>query len=82
MVWHGMFRVVPFAFSVEKSTPAGKKYTCDAGGAGDKLRLCVGWDGITEPLHDLITAQRATKAFLCPEGSFAILVWIIVHDNI
>ena len=34
-----MFRVVPFAFSVEKSTPAGKKYTSGAGGAGDKLQL-------------------------------------------
>ena len=35
----GMFRVVPFAFSVEKSTPAGKKYASSAGGAGDKLQL-------------------------------------------
>ena len=34
-----MFRMVPFAFSVEKSTPAGKKYTSGAGGAGDKLQL-------------------------------------------
>ena len=39
MAWHGMFRVLPFAFSVEKSTPAGKKYTSGAGGAGDKLQL-------------------------------------------
>ena len=31
MVWHGMFRVVPFAFSVEKSTPDGKKYASGAG---------------------------------------------------
>ena len=40
MVWHGLFRVIPFAFSVEKSTPAGKKYTSSAGDAGDKLQLC------------------------------------------
>ena len=39
MAWHGMFKVVPFAFSVEKSTPAGKKYTSSAGGAGDKSQL-------------------------------------------
>ena len=39
MVWHGMFRVVPFAFSVEKSTPAEKKYASGAGGAGDKSQL-------------------------------------------
>ena len=38
----GMFRVVPFAFSVEKSTPDGKKYASGAGGAGDKLQLCLG----------------------------------------
>ena len=37
--WHGMFRMVPFAFSVEKSTPAGKKYTSGACGACDKLQL-------------------------------------------
>ena len=36
----GMFRVVAFAFSVEKSTPAGKKFASGAGGAGDKLQLC------------------------------------------
>ena len=39
MAWHGMFRVVPFVFSLEKSTPAGKKYTSGAGDAGDKLQL-------------------------------------------
>ena len=37
-----MFRMVPFAFSVEKSTPAGKKYTRGACGACDKLQLWVG----------------------------------------
>ena len=37
-----MFRVVPFVFSLEKSTPAGKKYTSGAGGAGEKLQLCTG----------------------------------------
>ena len=43
-----MFRMVPFAFSVEKSTPTGKKYTSGACGAGDKLQLCVSfkWDWI------------------------------------
>jgi len=40
MTWYGMFSVIPFAFCVEKSTPAGKKYTSGAGGAGDKLQLC------------------------------------------
>ena len=40
MAWHGMIRVVPFTFSVEKSTPAGTKYTSSAGDAGDKLQLC------------------------------------------
>ena len=40
MAWHGMFRVVPFVFSLEKNTPAGKKYASGAGGAGDKLQLC------------------------------------------
>ena len=40
MAWHSMFRVVPFAFSVEKSTPPGKKYASSAGGAGDKSQLC------------------------------------------
>ena len=30
-----------FAFSVEKSTPAGKKYASGAGGAGDKSQLCT-----------------------------------------
>ena len=34
-----MFRMVPFAFSVEKSTPAGKKYTSSACGACDKSQL-------------------------------------------
>ena len=36
----GMFRVVPFAFSVEKSTPAGKKYASGASGASDKSQVC------------------------------------------
>ena len=27
----------------KKSTPAGKKYTSGAGGAGDKSQLWVGW---------------------------------------
>ena len=41
MAWHSMFRVVPFAFSVEKSTPAGKMYASGVGGAGDQSQLCV-----------------------------------------
>ena len=38
---HGMLKVVLFAFSAEKTTPAGKKYASGAGGAGDKSQLCL-----------------------------------------
>ena len=41
MAWHGMFRMVPFAFSVEKKYASWKKkYTSGACGACDKLQLC------------------------------------------
>ena len=35
-----LVRVVPFALSVKKTTPAGKKYASAAGDACDKLQLC------------------------------------------
>ena len=63
-----MFRVVDFAFSVEKSTPAGKKYASGAGGAGDKLQL---WWSMWSGWFHLLTRSLCSKSQKWPTGIFS-----------